>query len=104
MNRVFKALAHPVRRKIIGMLRARPMLSGEIAQAFDMAWPSVTAHLSTLKNANLVEAEREGAQIRYRLNISAAEEALAFLLALSGAAADEPATAQEAPPHETQPA
>lgn len=97
MNRVFKALAHPARRKIIAMLRARPMLSGEIAQAFDMAWPSVTAHLMTLKDAGLVETERDGAQVRYRLNISAAEEALAFLLAVSGAkaeAAEEEDTAQ----------
>jgi DNA-binding transcriptional ArsR family regulator len=95
MNGVFKALAHPARRKIVGMLRARPMLSGEIAQAFDMAWPSVTAHLTTLKDAGLVETERDGAQIRYRLNISAAEEALAFLLDLSGATAGEPEAAEE---------
>ncbi len=79
------------------MLRARPMLSGEIAQAFDMAWPSVTAHLATLKDAGLVETEREGAQIRYRLNISAAEEALAFLLALSDAGR-EPQTHPEGEP------
>src|SRR5580698_2599414 len=98
MNRVFKALAHPARRKIVGMLRTRPMLSGEIAQVFDMAWPSVTAHLTTLKDAGLVEAERDGAQIRYRLNISAAEEALAFLLDLSGAKADEPEAVQEETP------
>jgi DNA-binding transcriptional ArsR family regulator len=97
MNRVFKALAHPARRQIVGMLRARPMLSGEIAQAFDMAWPSVTAHLATLKEAGLVETEREGAQVRYRLNISAAEEALGFLLALTGAHSQEPAIREESP-------
>ncbi|HEX5377132.1 MAG TPA: ArsR family transcriptional regulator, partial [Phenylobacterium sp.] len=57
-----------------------PMASGDIAQAFDMAWPSVTGHLTALKEAGLVGAEREGASIRYRLNISAAEEAVAFLL------------------------
>ena len=56
------------------------MASGEIAEAFDMAWPTVTAHLATLKEAGLVEAERAGTSIRYRLNISAAEEALGFLL------------------------
>lgn len=82
MNTVFKALSHPARRRIIEMLRAGPLASGEIAQAFDMAWPSITGHLTALKEAGLVETEREGASIRYRLNISAAEEAAAFLLNL----------------------
>jgi DNA-binding transcriptional ArsR family regulator len=84
MNTVFKALSHPARRQIVAMLRQGPMVSGEIAQAFDMAWPSVTAHLAALKGAGLVECEREGTSIRYRLNISAVEEALAFLLDLAG--------------------
>lgn len=82
MNLVFKALSHPARRQIIAMLQAGPMASGEIAKAFDMAWPSVTGHLTTLKDAGLVDAERDGSIIRYRLNISAAEEALGFLLGM----------------------
>lgn len=85
MNSVFKALSHPVRRKIVAMLQDGPMSSGDIAQAFDMAWPSVTGHLTALKDAGLVEAEKDGASVRYRLNISAAEEAVGFLLELTGA-------------------
>lgn len=83
MNEVFKALAHPVRRRIIAMLREGPKASGDIAGQFDMAWPTVTGHLNALKEAGLVEAERDGASIRYRLNISAAEEAVAFLMDLT---------------------
>ena len=83
MNAVFKALSHPVRRQIVFMLQQRPMASGEIADAFDMAWPSVTAHLATLKEADLVETERDGNSVRYRLNISAVEEAVGFLLAIT---------------------
>jgi DNA-binding transcriptional ArsR family regulator len=82
MSQVFKALSHPVRRRIVEMLRAGPMASGEIAQAFDMSWPTITGHLAALREAGLVEAEREGASVRYRLNLSAVEEALAFLLDL----------------------
>jgi ArsR family transcriptional regulator, arsenate/arsenite/antimonite-responsive transcriptional repressor len=82
MSTVFKALSHPVRRRIVEMLRAGPMTSGDIAAAFDMAWPTVTGHLNTLKEAGLLEAERDGASIRYRLCISAVEEAVAFLVAL----------------------
>ena len=82
MNSVFKALSHPARREIVAMLQRGPLTSGEIAAEFDMAWPSVTAHLAALKDAELVESERDGNVIRYRLNISAAEEALGFLLGL----------------------
>jgi DNA-binding transcriptional ArsR family regulator len=84
MNSVFKALAHPVRRRIVAMLRDGPKTSGDIAAAFDMAWPSVTGHLNALKEAGLVEAEKAGTTVRYRLNIGAAEEALGFLLELLG--------------------
>ena len=51
MNTVFKALSHPVRRRIIDMLREGPKASGDIAAAFDMAWPTVTGHLTALKDA-----------------------------------------------------
>jgi DNA-binding transcriptional ArsR family regulator len=88
MNALFKALSHPARRRILVMLREKPMTSGDIAAAFDMAWPSITAHLTALKDAGLVEAERTGTSIRYRLVISAAEEAAAFLMDLMGAGAE----------------
>ena len=87
MSQVFKALSHPARRRIVEMLRDGPMASGDIAAAFDMAWPTITGHLAALRDAGLVETEREGASIRYRLNLSAVEEALAFLLDLIGHAA-----------------
>lgn len=90
MNRVFKALSHPVRRQIVAMLRERPLSSGDIAASFDMAWPSVTGHLTALKEAGLVETERERNTVRYRLNISAAEEAVAFLLSVMDVTAPAP--------------
>lgn len=89
MNSLFKALSHPVRRRIIAMLRSGPLASGDIAAAFDMSWPTVTGHLNALKEAGLVTAEREGQSIRYRLDISAVEEGLAFLMDLAGTNAGE---------------
>lgn len=85
MNEVLKALSHPTRRKVLAMLRNGPLASGEIAAAFDVAWPTMTAHLNTLKEAGLVSAERDGASIRYRLNASVMEETAAALLELAGA-------------------
>jgi DNA-binding transcriptional ArsR family regulator len=91
MNLVFKALSHPVRRRIIAMLQNGPLASGEIAKAFDMAWPSVTGHLTALKDAGLIDAERDGSSVRYRLNISAAEEAVGFLMDVFQSARPAPA-------------
>lgn len=84
MNGLFKALSHPVRRRIIEMLRKGPMTSGDIAAAFDMSWPTITGHLNALKAADLVSQERDGTSIRYRLEISAVEEAVGFLLSMTG--------------------
>lgn len=84
MNEVFKALSHPARRRMVAMLREGPLASGDIAGRFDMAWPTVTAHLAALKAAGLVETEKDGASVRYRLVISAVEEALAFMMDLMG--------------------
>ncbi len=95
MNLVFKALSHPVRRSIVAMLRKGPMTSGDIAAAFDMAWPTVTGHLNALKDADLVEAEKDGTSVRYRLNISAAEEAVGFLMEMMRAGADVPGSPKE---------
>jgi DNA-binding transcriptional ArsR family regulator len=85
MNEVLKALAHPTRRRVLAMLKRGPMASGEIAEAFDVAWPTMTTHLNTLKAAGLVTAERNGTSIRYRLNASVMEETAAALLDLAGA-------------------
>lgn len=97
MNEVFKALSHPARRRMVAMLRKGPMSSGDIAAGFDMAWPTVTAHLAALKSAGLVETERDGTTVRYRLVISAAEEAIGFLMQLTGAGDDMPDPAPAAP-------
>jgi DNA-binding transcriptional ArsR family regulator len=86
MNSVFKALSHPLRRKIVAMLQDRPLSSGEIAAAFQEAWPTITGHLAVLREAGLVDSEKEGTTVRYWLSISAVEEALAFLLDLKDTA------------------
>jgi len=88
MNEGFKALSHPARRRMIAMLREGPLASGEIAARFDMAWPTVTTHLAALKAAGLVETDKDGASVRYHLVISAAEEAVSFLMELMGAGGD----------------
>lgn len=76
MNTVFQALADPTRRKILQMLKDGGLTAGEIAAHFDISQPSVSHHLTVLKNSGLVTAEREGQFIKYYVNLSVLEEAL----------------------------
>lgn len=70
----FKALADPVRRDILLMLRGKRMSAGEIASAFELTGATVSYHLSQLKKAELVFETREKNFIYYELNISVFEE------------------------------
>lgn len=76
MNKVFKALADPTRRRVLELLRQRPMSAGELADEFAFAKPTMSAHFSVLKEAGLVEAEKDGKQVIYRLKLSVLEDAL----------------------------
>ncbi len=87
MSDVFDALAHPVRRKILSLLRTRPMTAGALAEGFDLAKPTLSGHFAVLKAADLVTTERRGTTITYRLNMSVLEEALAVFMELTGAGA-----------------
>ena len=81
MDNVFLALAHPVRREVLQRLRKGPMSAGDLAAAFDVSKPTMSRHFSQLKDAGLVTQERRGTSIRYRLNMSVAEEVLTLVMA-----------------------
>jgi DNA-binding transcriptional ArsR family regulator len=68
MQAAFKALADPTRREILRLLRAGPRSSGELAERFDSAWPTVSRHLGVLRDAGLILSSREGQNIVYELN------------------------------------
>lgn len=74
LNRVFKALADPTRRKILDLLRQGDMAAGEIAGHFDISKPSISHHLALLKQAGLVEDRRQGQNIVYELNATVFQE------------------------------
>ena len=76
MNRVFKALSDPTRRRVLQLLRARPMSAGELADHFAVSKPTMSAHFSVLQEAGLVETEKVGRTVMYRLKMSVLEDAL----------------------------
>lgn len=70
LNDAFKALSDPTRRKILELLQEKDMTAGEIADYFNISKPSISHHLSVLKNAGLVLDERQGQNIIYSLNMT----------------------------------
>ena len=73
---MFKALSDPTRRRVLQLLRKRPMSAGELSDHFAVSRPTMSAHFSVLQNAGLIEAEKNGRTIVYRLRMSVLEEAL----------------------------
>lgn len=76
MNKVFKALSDPTRRRVLQLLRKTPMTAGELAGEFELSKPTMSSHFSVLKEADLIYAEKDGTTITYRLRMSVLEDAL----------------------------
>lgn len=74
MNSTFKALSDPNRRKILKLLQEKDLTAGEIAEYFDISKPSISHHLSILKNADLIIGDKQGQNIYYSLNTTAVQE------------------------------
>ena len=84
MGDVWKALADPTRRKILELLKNKSLNAGEIAAEFNMTKPSVSNHLSILKQADLVDSEKIGQNVIYSLRTSVIEDMLRTLSDLTG--------------------
>jgi DNA-binding transcriptional ArsR family regulator len=76
MNRIFEALAHPTRRAILELLKEGSKTAGELADAFDVSKPTMSAHFAKLREAGLIHADPRGTTILYSLNLSTLEEVL----------------------------
>ena len=81
-ERSFKALADPVRREILQMLKHGKMSAGNLANQFDMTQATVSYHLSILKKADLIWEEKEKNYIYYDLNTSVLEEIMVWFVDL----------------------
>ena len=68
LNKFFKAISDPTRVKIMELLKDKEMNVGEICQHFDMQQPSISHHLSILKNATIVKAHKRGKEVYYHLD------------------------------------
>ena len=68
MDHVAFAIADPVRREILLLLRRGPLAAGAIAERFEISRPAVSRHLRVLREAGLVRDEIQGRQRFYRLD------------------------------------
>ena len=79
-----RALADPIRRDILSLLKGGRLSAGEIGQHFPVTAAAIYRHLSVLKEADLIRDQREGKFIYYELNTSVLEEIMLWLTELKG--------------------
>jgi DNA-binding transcriptional ArsR family regulator len=82
MDAVAQALADPIRRDILRMLRDQPMNAGGIAGAFSVSRPAISRHLRVLREAGLVRDELVGRERAYTLTLDSLADLEAFLAEL----------------------
>lgn len=92
LQQTLKALADPIRREILNLLKGGRLSAGEISEHFPVTAASISRHLSVLKDADLIRDQREGKYIYYELNTSVLEEVMLWLTDLKGGADDETGT------------
>ena len=90
MNAVFKALADPTRRHVLELLKGRPMTAGELADHFPVSKPTMSAHFTVLREADLVDVSKAGKTLVYRLKLSVLEDALLGFVGVFNVGAAEP--------------
>ena len=81
---VFGALAEPMRRRLLLTIAQHPATATELASGLPISRQAVTKHLTSLSEAGLLERERSGRDIRYRLTPAPLSEAMSWMAAVGG--------------------
>jgi len=64
----FEVIAQPTRRRILDLLRDRPRLVGELADAIGISQPGTSKHLKVLRDAGLVTVRQDAQRRWYELD------------------------------------
>jgi DNA-binding transcriptional ArsR family regulator len=64
----FQALAEPIRRRILDLLRQQPRLVGELAELLNLSQPNVSKHLQVPREVGLVRVRQDAQRHWYELN------------------------------------
>ena len=84
LQQTLRALADPIRREILNLLKQKRLSAGEICDHFAVTGASISRHLSVLKDADLIRDTREGKFIFYEINASVLEEIMLWMAELKG--------------------
>jgi DNA-binding transcriptional ArsR family regulator len=76
LSKFFKALSDHTRREILKLLERHPRSVGEIVDNFQLSQPTISRHLSVLREADLVVDQRRGQHVIYRLNAGTLTESI----------------------------
>lgn len=89
MSETLKAIADPVRREILTLLKDGAKTAGEISSEFNLTGATVSYHLSLLKKADLILETKYKNFIYYELHLSVFEEVMLWIKSLGGDVNDE---------------
>ena len=89
LQNTLRALADPIRREILNMLKGGRMSAGEITEHVSVTAAAISRHLSVLKDADLIRDAREGKFIFYEINTSVLEETMLWIASLKGDGEDD---------------
>jgi len=81
---VFEALADPVRRRLLSELSASPATATELAAELPISRQAVVKHLASLSQAGLLERERSGRDVRYRVTPEPLTHAVGWMAQVGG--------------------
>jgi DNA-binding transcriptional ArsR family regulator len=81
---VFGALADPMRRRLLSELAVHPSTATELANNLPISRQAVAKHLSSLSDAGLLERERAGRDVRYRVTPQPLSDAVSWMAEVGG--------------------
>ena len=84
LQNTLRALADPIRREILDLLKDGKKSAGELSDRFPVTAAAISRHLSVLKEADLIDDTRDGKYIFYELNASVLEEIMLWITDLKG--------------------
>ncbi len=81
---VFEALADPMRRRLLSQLSTQPSTATELAAQLPITRQAVAKHLTSLSRAGLLERERSGRDVRYRVTPAPLSDAVTWMAQVGG--------------------
>ncbi len=74
--KIFKALGHPIRLKIVKFLLSKPRCVCELNKNFEYSQANLSQHLKILREAGILKNEKVGVEMHYSVNLKGIETLL----------------------------